>query len=101
MGKIKIEEINSSIFKLAGKAYLRGKYVPEYNETSTNNKGLLTRNKKALVFLRPLVSGPDVRPPFKNPRPWTDFVDAKDKDYTDFDTFTKAFVSIISEIPTQ
>ena len=101
MGKIRIEELNNSIFKLAGKAYPKGKYLPEYNETSTNAKGLLTNLAEARVFLRPLVSGPDVRPPLKNPRPWTDFLDSKGKPYANFNAFTETFVSIISEVPTQ
>ena len=101
MSKIRIEELSKSIFKVAGKAYPKGKYLPEYNETSTNAKGLLTNLADARVFLRPLLSGPDVRPPLKNPRPWTDFIDAKGRGYANFDTFTETFVSIISEVSTQ
>lgn len=98
MSKIKLEIINKATFTCAGKAYPRGKYLPEYNETSTGKDGLLTAPDRAKVFLRPMFQGPGVKPPFKNPRPWTDFLDSKGKPYKDFATFTVALQTVISEI---
>tara|TARA_Y100000588_G_C14246768_1_gene921761 strand:+ start:1055 stop:1357 length:303 start_codon:yes stop_codon:yes gene_type:complete len=95
--KIKIEELNSNIFKLGGKAYPKGMYIPEYNETSTDAKGLLTNREQARVLLRPIGVSSDAKCPFKNPRPWSDFVDARGKRYVDFATFTESLLEIISK----
>lgn len=101
MSKIKLEIVNAATFKCAGKAYPKGKYLPEYDETSTGKNGLLTDPNSARVFLRPMIQGPGVKPPFKNPRPWTDFLDSKGKPYADFSTFTEALQTVITDIETK
>ena len=101
MAKIKLEIINAATFKCAGKAYPKGKYLPEYDETSTGNNGLLTDAISARVFLRPIVQNPGAKPPFKNPRPWTDFLDSKGKPYANFNAFTVALQSVITDIETK
>ena len=101
MSKIQLEVVNAATFKCAGKAYPKGKYLPEYDETSTSRNGLLTDSISARVFLRPIIQGPDVKPPFKNPRPWTDFLDSKRKPYANFATFTVALQEVITDIETK
>ena len=98
MSKIKLEIVNAATFKCAGKAYPKGKYLPEYDETSTDKNGVLTNPNRARIFLRPLSQDTGSKPPFQNPRPWTDFIDSKGKPYADFDTFTVALQSVITDI---
>lgn len=101
MGKIKIEVVDAKTFKCSGKAYPRGKYLPEYVETVNNAQGILTSERKALVYLRPLAEISNLSTvrqefPFKVPRAFTDFVDADGNQWSDFNTFTEDLQNIIS-----
>lgn len=99
MRKIKLESVNSSTFMVSGVAYLKGQYKVEYVETTNTTLGVVSDATKAKVLIKPLTyNGLDKHTlyPFKEARPYTDFVDSTGTAYADFDTFTKALTTLIA-----
>jgi hypothetical protein len=103
MSNIKLEIVDSVTFRVSGKSYPRGKYVPEYQETATDENGVLLNENKAVLFIRPVVEINQSCPirqvnPFKSPRKWTDFIDSNGDYFSDFQTFTD-FVNEMISLP--
>jgi len=103
MSKIKLEILDNIAFRISGKTYPRGNYLPEYAETATDGDGVLINEGNANLYLRPIIEVNQTCPirqvmPFKSPRKWTDFVDANGDNFPDFQTFTD-FVNEMVCIP--
>jgi len=103
MSLIKLEIVDAVTFRVAGKSYPRGKYLPEYGETNTDANGVLTQEGLALLFIRPITyvntSNPQNQQlPFKNPKRWNEFVDVNGDEFADFQTFTD-FVTEMVTLP--
>jgi len=103
MSKIKLEILDDIAFRVAGKTYPRGNYLPEYAETATDENGVLINQGNANLYIRPIIEINQTNPirqvmPFKSPRRWTDFVDANGDDFADFQTFTD-FVTEMLALP--
>jgi len=96
--KLKLVSVSSTVFQVAGKSFLKGGYTIEYNETSTGADGVVDDGSKATVFLRPNGMPLDrtVKAPFKNPQPWTNFLDSGGSAYADFATFTTALANLVA-----
>lgn len=102
MAKIKIQAVDAVTFKLGGKVFLKGDYRIGYVETVTDNTtGVVTGENanESLVILLPKSGSISTRDylPFKNPRPWTDFLDSTGASYASFDAFTTALGGIVSK----
>jgi len=110
MSLIKLEIVDAVTFRVAGKSYPRGKYLPEFAETNTDASGVLTQEGLALLFIRPITyvntSNPQNQQlPFKNPKRWNEFVDVNGDEFADFQTFTDFVTEMLSlegqgEVPT-
>jgi len=93
MSKIKLEILDNVSFRVAGKTYPRGNYLPEYAETATDENGVLINEGNANLYIRPIIEVNQTNPirqvmPFKSPRRWTDFEDSNSNDFPDFQTLT-------------
>ncbi|MBP9793781.1 MAG: hypothetical protein KBC56_07270 [Flavobacterium sp.] len=96
MGKIKVESVDSKVFKLGGIPYLRGQYVLQYSEVNYGDDGLLTEDPKVMLTALNTQAGAVVRQPFKDFKPWTDFLDSAGDAYADFDAFALNLAGVIS-----
>jgi len=102
MALIKLEIVDGVTFRVAGKSYPRGKYLPEYAETNTDANGVLIQEGLALLFIRPITyvntSNPQTQQlPFKNPKRWNEFVDENGDEFADFQTFTDFVTEMLGE----
>lgn len=88
MATIKLTSMSSTVFKVGTKSFLKGDYEIEINPSS-------------LVFLRPKAfpignSPVTQQVPWKNPLPYTAFVDSSDAAYADFETFSLALANLVA-----
>ena len=101
MAKIKLQSVSSTVFLCGGKAYLKGDYEIEYKETALDTNGVVADGASALVYLRPktLPLGNSIvrqNVPWKNPQPYTSFVDSSGTAYASFDAFTQALAALVT-----
>lgn len=96
MGKIKVESVDSKVFKLGGIPYLRGQYVLQYSEVNYGDDGLLTEDPKVMLTALNTQAGAVIRQPFKDFKPHTDFLDSAGNPYADFDAFALNLAGVIS-----
>ncbi len=88
MATIKLTSVSSTVFKVGTKSFLKGDYEIEINPSN-------------LVFLRPKAfpignSPVTQQVPWKNPLPYTAFVDSSDAAYADFETFSLALANLVA-----
>ncbi len=88
MATIKLTSVSSTVFKVGTKSFLKGDYEIEINPSN-------------LVFLRPKafpIGNSPVRQqvPWKNPLPYTAFVDSSDAAYGSFEAFSLALANLVA-----
>lgn len=88
MATLKLESVSSTVFKVAGKSFLKGDYTIEISDSN-------------LFYLRPKNttvgnSFVNQKAPFKVPQPYTAFVDSADTAYADLATFSLALANLVS-----
>lgn len=88
MATLKLESVSSTVFKVAGKSFLKGQYVIEVTDSE-------------LFFLRPsntTVGNSPVnqKAVWKTPLPYTAFVDSSDAAYADANTFSLALANLVA-----
>lgn len=101
MAKIKLQSVSSTVFLCGGKAFLKGDYEIEYKETALDSNGVVADGALALVYLRPktLPLGNSIvrqNVPWKNPQPYTSFIDSSGTAYASFDAFTQALAALVT-----
>lgn len=96
---IKLESVNQTTFRAAGKSFLKGQYTIEYDNESTDpTTGVVT---SANVFLRPNGNVDTSIPvgqklPWKLPRGFSQFLDSTGTPYVSFSAFTDALAALIA-----
>lgn len=88
MAAIKLTSMSSTVFKVGTVSFLKGDYEIEVNPSN-------------LVFLRPKATPIGNSPirqqvPWKNPLPYTAFVDSGSTAYADFETFSLALANLVA-----